>query len=71
MSLPENQRKLEAVEQLAGIAHDAGLSLIELASGVPAAEESAGRRDCRAGEDLRPRHTRTMPPSTMTTWPVM
>jgi aryl-alcohol dehydrogenase-like predicted oxidoreductase len=31
MSLPENQRKLEAVEQLAQIADDAGLTLIELA----------------------------------------
>jgi aryl-alcohol dehydrogenase-like predicted oxidoreductase len=31
MSLPENQRKLEAVEQLAKVADDAGLSLIELA----------------------------------------
>ena len=31
MSLPENQRKLEAVDQLAGLAHEAGLSLIELA----------------------------------------
>jgi aryl-alcohol dehydrogenase-like predicted oxidoreductase len=31
MSLPENQRKLEAVEQLAEVARDAGLSLIELA----------------------------------------
>ena len=31
MSLPENQRKLEAVEQLAQVADDAGLSLIELA----------------------------------------
>jgi aryl-alcohol dehydrogenase-like predicted oxidoreductase len=31
MSLPENQRKLEAVEQLAKVAQDAGLSLIELA----------------------------------------
>jgi aryl-alcohol dehydrogenase-like predicted oxidoreductase len=31
MSLPENQRKLEAVEQLATIADDAGLPLIELA----------------------------------------
>jgi aryl-alcohol dehydrogenase-like predicted oxidoreductase len=31
MSLPENQRKLEAVEQLATIAEDAGVSLIELA----------------------------------------
>jgi aryl-alcohol dehydrogenase-like predicted oxidoreductase len=31
MSLPENQRKLEATEQLAGVADDAGLSLIELA----------------------------------------
>ena len=31
MSLPENQRKLEAVEQLAQIADDAGVSLIELA----------------------------------------
>ncbi len=31
MSLPENQRKLEAVEQLAKIADDAGVSLIELA----------------------------------------
>ena len=31
MSLPENQRKLEAVEQLAQVAEDAGLSLIELA----------------------------------------
>ena len=31
MSLPENQRKLEAVEQLAKVAGDAGLSLIELA----------------------------------------
>ena len=33
MSLPENQRKLEAVEQLARVADDAGLSLIELAIG--------------------------------------
>ena len=33
MSLPENQRKLEAVEQLAQVADDAGVSLIELAIG--------------------------------------
>ena len=33
MSLAENQRKLEAVEQLARVADDAGLSLIELAIG--------------------------------------
>jgi aryl-alcohol dehydrogenase-like predicted oxidoreductase len=33
MSLPENQRKLEAVEHLAQIADEAGLSLIELAIG--------------------------------------
>jgi aryl-alcohol dehydrogenase-like predicted oxidoreductase len=33
MSLPENQRKLEAVEQLATVADDAGVSLIELAVG--------------------------------------
>src|SRR3954447_19007013 len=31
MSMPENQRKLEATEQLAEVAEDAGLSLIELA----------------------------------------
>jgi aryl-alcohol dehydrogenase-like predicted oxidoreductase len=31
MSLPENQRKLEAVEQLDQVASDAGISLIELA----------------------------------------
>jgi aryl-alcohol dehydrogenase-like predicted oxidoreductase len=31
MSLPDNQRKLQAVEQLAQVADDAGLSLIELA----------------------------------------
>jgi aryl-alcohol dehydrogenase-like predicted oxidoreductase len=31
MSLPENQRKLAAVEQLARVADDAGLSMIELA----------------------------------------
>jgi aryl-alcohol dehydrogenase-like predicted oxidoreductase len=31
MSLPENQRKLEAVEQLSRVAGDAGLSMIELA----------------------------------------
>jgi aryl-alcohol dehydrogenase-like predicted oxidoreductase len=31
MSLPENQRKLEAVEQLARVADDAGVTLIELA----------------------------------------
>ena len=31
MSLPENQRKLEAVEQLAQVADDAGLTMIELA----------------------------------------
>src|SRR3954454_5368124 len=31
MSLPENQRKLEAVDQLQGVAGDAGLSMIELA----------------------------------------
>ena len=31
MSLPENQRKLEAVEQLVEVADDAGVSLIELA----------------------------------------
>jgi aryl-alcohol dehydrogenase-like predicted oxidoreductase len=31
MTLPENQRKLEAVEQLAQVADDAGLSMIELA----------------------------------------
>jgi aryl-alcohol dehydrogenase-like predicted oxidoreductase len=33
MSLPENQRKLDAVEQLAQVADDAGASLIELAIG--------------------------------------
>ena len=31
MSLPENQRKLEAVEQLGTVADDAGVSMIELA----------------------------------------
>jgi aryl-alcohol dehydrogenase-like predicted oxidoreductase len=31
MSLPENQRKLEVVEQLQQVADDAGLSMIELA----------------------------------------
>jgi aryl-alcohol dehydrogenase-like predicted oxidoreductase len=31
MSLPDNQRKLEAVQQLAQVAEDAGLPLIELA----------------------------------------
>jgi aryl-alcohol dehydrogenase-like predicted oxidoreductase len=31
MSLPDNQRKLEAVEQLAQVAEDAGISMIELA----------------------------------------
>jgi aryl-alcohol dehydrogenase-like predicted oxidoreductase len=31
MSLPENQRKLEVVGELATVAADAGLSLIELA----------------------------------------
>ena len=31
MSLPENQRKLEAVEQLAEVAEGAGVSMIELA----------------------------------------
>jgi aryl-alcohol dehydrogenase-like predicted oxidoreductase len=31
MSLPENQRKLEAVQQLAKVADDAGVSMIELA----------------------------------------
>ncbi len=31
MSLPENQRKLEATGQLAEVAEDAGLSMIELA----------------------------------------
>lgn len=31
MSLPDNHRKLEAVEQLAQVADDAGLSLIEMA----------------------------------------
>src|SRR5690349_6741939 len=31
MSLPENQRKLEAVEQLAQVADDAGITMIELA----------------------------------------
>jgi aryl-alcohol dehydrogenase-like predicted oxidoreductase len=31
MSLPENQRKLEAVEHLARVADEAGVSLIELA----------------------------------------
>jgi aryl-alcohol dehydrogenase-like predicted oxidoreductase len=31
MSMPENQRKLEATQQLAKVAEDAGLSLIELA----------------------------------------
>ena len=31
MTLPENQRKLEAVEQLAQVAEGAGVSMIELA----------------------------------------
>ncbi len=33
MALPENQRKLEVTEQLAKVADDAGVSLIELAIG--------------------------------------
>ena len=33
MSLPENQRKLEAVQQLQLLADDAGVSMIELAIG--------------------------------------
>src|SRR3954469_1403392 len=33
MSLPENQRKLEAVQQLQTVADDAGISMIELAIG--------------------------------------
>ena len=33
MSLPENQRKLEATQALARVADEAGLSLIELAIG--------------------------------------
>jgi aryl-alcohol dehydrogenase-like predicted oxidoreductase len=33
MSLPENQRKLEAVEQFQQVANDAGLTMIELAIG--------------------------------------
>src|SRR3954451_20958123 len=33
MSLPDSQRKLEAVEQLARVAEDAGVSMIELAIG--------------------------------------
>jgi len=33
MSLPENQRKLDVVEQLAQVADDEGMSLIELAIG--------------------------------------
>jgi hypothetical protein len=32
MDLPENQRKLEAVQQLQQVADDAGLTMIELAS---------------------------------------
>src|SRR4051812_48035287 len=36
MSLPENQRKLDAVEQLAKVAAGAGLSMIELAIGFAA-----------------------------------
>jgi aryl-alcohol dehydrogenase-like predicted oxidoreductase len=31
MSLPENERKLDAVEQLQQVADDAGISMIELA----------------------------------------
>ena len=33
MSLPENQRKLEAVDQLQTVAEEAGLSMIEMAIG--------------------------------------
>ena len=33
MSLPENQRKLDAVDQLTELASDAGLTLIQLAIG--------------------------------------
>src|SRR4051812_19120710 len=36
MSLPENQRKLDAVEQLAKVARGAGVSMIELAIGFAA-----------------------------------
>jgi aryl-alcohol dehydrogenase-like predicted oxidoreductase len=31
LSLPENQRKLDAVERLSELAHEVGISLIELA----------------------------------------
>jgi aryl-alcohol dehydrogenase-like predicted oxidoreductase len=49
LSLPENQRKLEATEQLAKVADQAGISLIELAVGCPMTCSTALTRSWRPG----------------------
>ena len=51
MSLPENQRKLEAVEQLAEVAEEAGVSMIELAIAFVVNHPARHLRDHRAAHD--------------------
>jgi aryl-alcohol dehydrogenase-like predicted oxidoreductase len=57
MSLPENQRKLEAVEQLQQVADDAGLTMIELATAFVATASRCCSRRYGVGEALRAART--------------
>ena len=51
MSLPENQLKLQAVEQLAKVADDAGLTMIELAIAFVVNHPGGHQRDHRPAHD--------------------
>ena len=51
MSLPENQLKLQAVEQLATVADDAGLTMIELAIAFVVNHPGGHQRDHRPAHD--------------------
>ncbi len=65
MSLPGNQAKLEAAEQLAVLADEAGLSLIHLALAFVISHPAVTSRDHRAADDGAPgqpaRRARTSP----------
>ena len=67
MSLPENQRKLEAVEQLAAVADDAGLSLIELAIAFVVNHRRSPRRS--SGRARWSSSTASSPPPTSRSTP--
>src|SRR3954454_16012348 len=67
MSLPENQRKLEAVAKLARVADGAGLSVIELAIAFVVSHPAV--TSAIVGPRTMERSTRSFAPASTSTWP--